>query len=574
MDRMPARLAELFESLVAKILQDQKEEGMKRLVYLSIVVGVLIGLLSAATAAQAADPIPPSITTPNKVESPIGTLEFTDGMPSQDTLARVYDNLDFTHAFEAFVNTIQGVSVHAMHQGYLAAGVNDNTALISADMMDAKAMFLTANADTVYTSGFLDLTKGPMVLETPPRFLGGINDYWFRWVTDVGGPGPDRGLGGKYLIVPPGYDGPLPEGGFFISHAKTTYVIWFGRMFLENNSPKPAVEQIREFIKIYPYEAGGVGTSYAAFLRGEVHLGAITPPPETVFHDISGKVMNTIPPNDFSYYEKLNEVVQQQPAGSLDPELMGPIAAIGIVKGQPFAPDARMKKILTEAVAVGNATARSLFVSPRDPSWYYYPGSAWMPLTLFVSGYDFETPPPVIEGPVQDGLRTPEGVKTFPPTGYSMLDARTSFYYGVIMVSPAEAMRLSGIGSQYLMTTVDADKDYFDGAKTYKVTLPADVPAKNFWSLTLYDNQTRSMLDTPQRYPRAGSQSYPSPAAEPNADGSTTVYFAPEQPEGVARGNWIQTIPGRGWFVLLRFYGPLEPFFDKTWQPGEIELVP
>jgi hypothetical protein len=522
---------------------------------------------------EMATDIPASITTPDSVESRIGTLEFTDGMPSQETLDKVYDNLDFTHAFEAFVNTIQGVNIHAIHQGLLAAGVKDNEVLIFSELMDAKSVNLTANADTVYTSGFLDLAGGPMVLETPPKYLGAINDYWFRWVIDLGGPGPDRGLGGKYLILPPGYDGPLPEGGFFTARAETTYVLWLGRMFLENNSPKPAAEQMRKFIKIYPYEAGGAGASFAAFLRGEARLGQITPPPETVFHEGSGKVMNTIPPNDFSYYEMLNEVVQQEPAGSLDPELMGSIAAIGIVKGQPFAPDARMKQILTEAVAVANATARSLFMNPRDPSWYYYPGSAWMPLTLTISGYDFETPPPVIEGPVQDGVRTPSGVKPFPPTGYRMLDARTNFFYGVFMASPAEGMLLSGIGSQYLMATVDANKEYFDGARTYKVTLPESIPAASFWSLTVYDNQTRSMLDTPQRYPRAGSQSYPSPAAEPNADGSTTVYFAAEQPGGVARGNWIQTIPGRGWFVMLRFYGPLESFFDKTWRPGEIEMV-
>jgi hypothetical protein len=517
---------------------------------------------------------PSMITTPDKVESRIGTLEFTDGMPSQDTLDKVYDHLDFTHAFEAFMNALQGVSMHALHQGFREAGVKDNEVLIHSELVDAKSVFLTANADTVYTGGFLDLTSGPMVLETPPRFLGAINDYWFRWVIDLGGPGPDRGLGGKYLILPPGYDGPLPEGGFFIAQAETTYVMWFGRMFLENDSPEPAVEQSRRFLKIYPYQAGGAGTSFATFLRGEVQLGPITPPPEAVFHDLSGQVMNTIPPNDYGYYEMLNEVVQQQPAGSLDPELMGSIAAIGIVKGQPFAPDARMKRILTEAVEVANATARSLFMRPRDPSWYYYPGSAWMPLTLTISGYDFETPPPEIEGPVQDGVRTPQAAKPFPPTGYRMLDARTNFYYGAIMVSPAEGMLVSGMGSQYLMATVDANKAYLNGAKTYKVTLPVGIPAKNFWSFTVYDTQTRAMADTPQRYPRAGSQSYPSPAAEPNADGSTTVYFAPEQPDGVARGNWIQTIPGRGWFVLLRLYGPLEPFFDKTWQPGEIELVP
>ena len=433
----------------------------------------------------------------------------------------------------------------------------------------------SANADTVYAFGILDLTQGPMVAGGASEdFLACINDGWYRWVTDIGASGPDRGLGGKYLILPPGYDGPLPEGGFFTARAGTTHVLWWGRMFLENNSPKPAVEQIRKFIKIYPYETGGVGTSFAAFLRGEAQLGSITSPPETVFHEGSGKVMNTIPPNDFSYYEMLNEVVQQEPAGSLDPELMGSVAAIGIVKGQPFAPDARMKKILTEAVEVANATSRSLTMNPRDPPGTITPVR---PGGIQCSSVATTSRPrrPMIEGPVREGVRTPEGVKTFPPTGYRTLDIRTvSTSTDLSAVSPAMAMRLSGIGSQYLVATMDANKEYFDGAKTYKVTLPKDIPAANFWSLTVYDTQTRSMLDTPQRYPRAGSQSYPSPAAEPNADGSTTVYFAPEQPDGVACGNWIQTIPGRGWFVLLRLYGPLEPFFDKTWRPGEVELVP
>lgn len=527
----------------------------------------------ATAAAQPTTAIPPSIQTPDRVASRIGVLEFADGMPAQDTLDKIYDNLDFTHAFEAFVNAIPGVSMHAMRLGFRDAGVKDNEVLIFSELMDAKSLILTTNADTVYASGFLDLTGGPMVLETPPGFLGAVNDYWYRWVIDVGGPGPDRGLGGKYLIVPPGYAGPLPEGDYFVACARTEHVMFFGRLFLVDNDPRPAVATARQFLKIYPYRAGGAGTSYAAFLRGAVQLAPLAPSAATVFHEGSGQVMNTVPPNDWSYYVLLDEVVQQEPAGSLNPELMGSIAAIGIIKGQPFAPDGRMKKILTEAVAVANATARSLFVKPRDPSWYYYPGSAWMTMPLFISGYDFETPPPEILGPLERGVRTPADVRTFPSTGYRMLDARTSFFYGVVAVSPAEAMRLSGIGSQYLTATMDANKQYLDGARTYKLTLPQGIPAKNFWSLTVYDNQTRAMLDTPQRFPRAGSQSYPSPAAAPAANGSTTIYFAPEQPAGVARGNWVQTLPGRGWFVMLRLYGPLEPYFDKTWQPGEIELV-
>ena len=239
-----------------------------------------------------------------------------------------------------------------------------------------------------------------------------------------------------------------------------------------------------------------------------------------MFHEGSGKVMNTIPPNDFSYYEMLNDVVQQEPATALDPELMGPLAAIGIIKGKPFAPDARMKKILTEELAVANATSRILLMNPRDPSWFYYPGSAWMNF-LFISGSEFETPIPMV---------TREGAKPFPPTGYRTLDARTAFFYGVTGITPAMSMRVPGIGSQYLFAMLDANKQYFDGAKTYKVTLPKGIPQANFWSFTVYDNQSRSMLDTPQHYPRAGSQSYPSPAAAPNADGSTTIYFGPSQP--------------------------------------------
>lgn len=528
----------------------------------ALVAGAFLALARLAEA-QTSPVIPPAISTPDRVDSRIGVLDFKDGAPSPATLEKVYDNVDFTHAYEAFVNTMQGVNAAAIHKGLADIGVKDNEMLVFSRLMDAKSLFLTANADTVYFFGFLDLTNGPMVLETPPNALGTLDDMWWRWVIDFGAPGPDRGAGGKYLILPPGYDGTLPEGGFFVARARTNRVIILGRMFMENDNPTPAAELIRKFTKIYPYEAGGAGTSIAEFLSGKSKLGRIAPPPETVFHEGSGQVMNTIPPNDFSYYELLNEMVQQEPATALDPELMGPIAAIGIVKGKPFAPDARMRKILTDALAVGNATSRSLLMAPRAADWYYYPGSAWTNF-LFVSGYEFETPIPMI---------TPEGVKPFPPTGYRTLDARSAFFYGITGITPAMAMRLPGIGSQYLVAFQDANKHYFDGAKTYRVTLPKDIPAAKFWSLTLYDNQTRSMLDTPQRYPRAGSQSSPSPAAEADASGGTTVYFGPKQPDGVKRGNWIQTTPGKGWFMILRLYSPLEPFFDKSWRPSEIELV-
>ena len=536
---------------------------MKQLALLVISMVSATLILPRVATAQTAPSIPPSITTPDKIKSRLGPLDFKDGMPSPATMAKVYDNLDFTHAVNAFMNTMQGVNMAAARKGILAVGVKDNEIGVFSELMDAKALFLTANADTVYFFGFIDLTKGPIVLETPPGALGVLDDMWWRWITDFGLPGSDRGLGGKYLLLPPGYDGNLPEGGYYVARSRTTRVVILGRLFMENSDPKPAADLIRKTTKIYPYEAGGVGTSIAEFLTGEVKLARPTTPQPTLFHELSGKVINTIPPNDFSFYEMLNEVVQQEPATSLDPELMGSVAAIGIIKGKPFAPDERMKTILTEALAVANATSRTLFVNPRAADWYYYPGSAWMN-PLFISGSEFETPIPMI---------TREGVKLFPPTGYRTLDARTAFFYGVTGITPAMSMRLTGIGSQYLFAGLDADKQYFDGAKTYKVTLPKGIPEEKFWSFTLYDNMTRSMLDTPQRYPRAGSQSYPSPAAEPDADGTTSVYFGPTQPAGVKRGNWIQTNPKKGWFVILRLYSPLEPFFAKTWRPSEIALV-
>ena len=192
------------------------------------------------------------------------------------------------------------------------------------------------------------------------------------------------------------------------------------------------------------------------------------------------------------------------------------------------------------------------------------PDSNWQNI-LFVTGYEFETPIPLI---------TPEGVKPFPATGYRQLDARRTFFYGVTGITPAMAMRLPGIGStNTCWPMVDAQKNHFDGAQDLQAHLPKGIPAENFWSLTVYDNMTRSMLDTPQRYPRAGSQSYPSPAAETNADGSTTIYFGARQPVGVKRGNWIQTVPGKSFIPALRLYSPLEPFFARQWQPSEVELV-
>jgi hypothetical protein len=525
----------------------------------------LLTLLALPAAAQVSNETLQSLSTPDQVETSIGTLEFDDGAPTAATAQTVFDALDFTRALNAYNNSFRGASAYAIREGLESIGAKDDDVTIFSDLMDASSLFLTANADTVYYMSVVDLAQGPMVIEQPPRGLGAINDMWFSWVIDVGFPGPDRGLGGKYLIVPPGYDGPLPEGGYFIAQSKTHRVLYAARSFLVDNDPKPAVANIKANMKIYPYAPGSYGTSIAEALKGEVRLAPEPKMPETRFVEGSGRSFNTIPPSDYGFFAMINENVQDEPAGSYDVELAGQLAAIGIVKGKEFNPDQRMKKILTDAAAVGNAAGRALNwrFAEQHPDWAYYPDSHWGNM-LFEGGAFFETGPPLFE----KGM-----FKPLPPTGARTLDSRTAFYYAYTLDSPAMIMRIPDVGSQYLMGFLDADAEPLDGAKTYKVILPKDIPARAFWSLTLYDNQTRSMLQTPQKYPRAGSQSYPSPAADAAEDGSTTVWFAPEHPEGVARGNWIQTDPEKGWFTILRLYSPLPSFFDKTWRAGEIELV-
>jgi hypothetical protein len=508
-----------------------------------------------------------SLSTPEQLESRLGTLEFVDGVPSRETVETVYDHLDFVHALNVFLNGYAGASTYALHKGFQEAGANDNEILMFSELLGSESLFLTANADTVYFIGIVDLTSGPMVVETPPQALGIFDDMWWRWIIDFGLPGPDRGEGGKYLLVGPGYDGSLPDSGYHIGHSRTTRAFLLGRSFINENpgmDPAPTVELIKRTTKIYPYAQGGFGTSIATLLNGEVRRNPPAEIPETVFVEGSGKAFNTIPPNDFGFYELLNELVQEQPVGSTEIELMGELAAIGMVKGKPFAPDERMRRILEEAAVVGTATSRALVFDPRESEGFaYYDGSAWEN-PMWVSGYNFETPPPLV---------TENGIKPFPPTGVRALHPRIAWFYAYTGVTPAMCMRLPGVGSQYIFAFKDADGNHLDGAKTYRVTLPPDIPAARFWSFTAYDTETRSMLQTPQRYPRAGSQSYPTPAAIAAADGSTEIVFGPECPADTPEGNWVQTTERKGWFPILRLYSPGQSFFDKSWRPSEIEVL-
>jgi hypothetical protein len=470
--------------------------------------------------------IPRAITTPNTVQTRLGTLKFFDGFPDDATVAKVYDNLDFQRGVQAFLTAMPGASLYAMREGLRSAGGTDNQTVLSTEtLLDSKTLLLTANTETVYNFMWLDLKDGPLVIETPPNVLGLIDDFWFHYVGDLGNAGPDRGKGGKFLLLPPGYTDEVPEG-YFVFHSKT-FGNWFGwRGFAVNGDTKPAVETTKKLAKVYP-------------------LAQAKNPPPMKFINISGKAFNTIHANDFTFFEEINHVVQEEPTDALDPETLGLLASIGIEKGKPFAPDARMKKILTESVAVGNATARAIVFKSRINEAYYYPNSAWC--TPFIGGsHEFLTQP-----------------------GVRYLDARTMMFYYATGVTPAMAMKMVGAGSQYQLAFTDSEGKPFDGSKTYRIHLPPNIPAKQFWSFVVYDNQTRSMLQTDERFPSTGSQKKDIVI---NSDTSADVWFGPTAPAG-HEANRVQTVPGKGWNVIFRLYGPLQPWFEKTWKPGEFELV-
>jgi len=477
--------------------------------------------------------IPVGITTPDKVETSIGALEFFDGAPMPATADKVYDYLNTARGVESFLKGIPLASMYSMLRGLdAAAGSEVHQVVIHDKLMDSKSLYLTANTSTLYLWAVLDLKRdGPTVIDTPPGMLGLINDAAFHYIADIGPAGPDQGKGGKYLVLPPDYEGDVPKG-YFVVQAKS-YRHWVLLRASIADGVDKAATLIKDNLKMYP-------------------LSKIDNPPAMEFTSGSGNAFNTIHANDFEFYEELNAVIQYEPYGFIDAERRGLFASIGIEKGKEFNPDARMKKLLVDAVAIGNASARSIV-------WY-----------------------PKING-------TLKGVQIYPDTNSSWImaytgknvyfngedgqtmntDARVMFHYPYTGVSPAMAVSRVGVGSDYGIAYVDSQKQPFNGGKTYKLHIPADVPAKDFWAITHYDSQTRSMLQTSQKFPSVGSQTE---GIRKNDDGSYNIYFAPKAPEGY-ENNWLETIPGKSWFLALRIYGPLEPWRNKTWRPGEVELV-
>jgi hypothetical protein len=458
-----------------------------------------------------------SLSSPDRVDSPFGTLNFFDGVPTGDTVNVIYDALDLIRGIEVFLNCLPGASLVAFRRGLRSIGVVSPAVVAYTDpSADSTVLALTPNTETTYGTTFLDLKAwGPTVIESPPGSLCVIDDFWFRYVADMGIPGPDQGQGGKYLYLPPGYDGDVPDGYFV--YTSPTYTNW---VVLRALGGVPDMQKTR----IYPLADAGS-------------------PPENTWINMVGTAFNTVHANDFTFFEELDELVQEEPVEALDAERAGQLAAIGIANGQPFAPDERMRGILEQAARIGAGIARATAYAPRDPGAKIY--GTWK--NAFVGGsYEF----------LRNGAR--------------LLDARAQFHYVATVITPAMAHAQVGAGSAYAYTVHDSGGDVLDGGRTYRLHVDPDPPAKNFWSVDLYDTQTRSLLQVPSTiHPALASTSG---TVQPNDDGSYDLYFGPTAPEG-KESNWVQTVRGKSWFPLFRLYGPLQAWFDQTWKLNEFEPI-
>lgn len=457
------------------------------------------------------------------VKTRFGDFEFKNGYPTPTAADALLDQLKFNRAIEVYLTQMPVVSLAAEHRGLAAFGVGSfNEVIMWESLLDAETLMLTPNPETVYALGHMDLkSTGPIVMEAPPKMLGFAMDVRQRYLVDIGPLGPDKGKGGKYLFLPPGYTGEVPDG-YFVTKSPT-YELGFGlRGFQVDGKTDQAVSLMKQ-IKIYP-------------------LAKKDNPPAMKFVNGSGKPIVMIHPDNFEYFEMLALIVAEEPAEIFTPLERFQMQAIGIEKGKPFNPNAKTKAMLGEAARTGGAFARANAFASPVPDTYFYPDRKWQ--------YFGEMP------------------YNFMRDGVVDVDRRAYVHYMGIGNSPAMVVKNIGAGSYYLWAYKDSAGEFLDGAKSYKLHIPPKVPVKDFWSVVVYDSQSRAELKNGQKFPAVSLYTGP----KVNADGSADVYFGPEIPPGQEK-NWIKTVPGKGWFPFFRFYGPLEPLYEKTWKLSDIELV-
>ena len=463
---------------------------------------------------------------PDRIETNFGTLEFElEAFPNEETAQKLYDELDLQRATQAYMDFYPALSLHAIVKSQIRDfGFRNSSdiAVAAGPGWKPSEPFLTGNNSTVYAIASLDLKiDGPTVVDIPPGMYGTANDAVFKYLVDFGAVGPDKGKGGKYLFLPPGYEGDVPDGYFAIN--SPSYRIWvMMRGFGEVGLGEQAVEWFRQRLKVYPLSTG---------------------PREARFTNATGVGINPLPAEDGSVFEMLNEIIQHEPKELFGAEQLGRLATLGIVKGKPFNPDARMQRILDQGAKQGAAMSRAIVYASREPDIRYWSDRHWEKMFLYNT--------------------------TFERDGVNDIDARTLWHYQAIVVSPNLLSTTPGAGTAYLTTFRDNNGSYLDGGKAYRLRVPANPPVKRFWAVTAYDPATRGLLDAGGNVNKSvGSLDDP----EVNADGSVDVYFGHKAPKGKEK-NWVPTNDKKGFFLVFRFYGPLEGYIDKSWVLNDLERI-
>jgi len=514
---------------------------MQRRTLLSLAAATPLGALLARPRAAAARPA----DTTERFAEP-SRLPFRENRPTPETARALRDELLFQRATQAYLWALPLVNTLGMKAGSEKTfGAGFHVMPVWKKRLDAKTLITTPNSDVIYAMSYVDLGKdGPLVFEAPPRLQGILLDFWQRPIPvdggtfqgDVGFFGPDQGQGGKFLLLPPGYKGEVPEG-YFVYRSGTNNVFIFLRAFYPDpTNLRPAVELIEQS-KVYP-------------------LGAKARPMQ--FPDASGVPVDMLPLRDGAAFDRLKQLVDSEGPHLDDPDARGLLAAIGIVKGQPFAPDAHTLEILDLAARTGYRMSRVIgfeeTVSGR--SFQVYPDRHWLnPMA--------DATPERPSGPLDLAWHRTEG-------GQLDLDTRIWFFTNYYSISPGMLSQVPGKGAGYVIAFRDADGVPLTGNPHYRLNLPRDVPAANFWSVTIYEAENASGLANGQPFPSLGSRDEPAK----NADGSIDLYFSPKPPAG-KESNWLATVPGRGFFAVIRLYGPTKPFLDRSWKPGDfVKLKP
>jgi len=473
----------------------------------------------------------------------LANAPFVGGYPTKESVAALGEEMLFQRSVQSYLWALPALSMYAMKEGSERAfGSGYNVLPIWKRRLNPKTLITTPNFDVIYAMGYLDLRKdGPIVIEAPPALQGVLDDFFQRplrsecdidgrrWSGDVGLLGPDKGLGGRYLVLPPDFYQEAPQGHFtFRSRTYGVFVFWRG--FFQDPKQLDAPVKVMEQTRIYP-------------------LGKEATAESMHFPDASGVPVNMLFPRDSSAFDMLARFIDSEYVDPADMDMRGMLAAIGIIKGQRFAPDLHTRMILDRAARCAGRVVRyiPLEVTANMPGGKYYKDRQ----------YVNEFPPGI----------TPEfAAPALSPT-YTHLDTRSGFFTEAYSASPTMAINLPDAGAQYPCAFQDGDGEYLIGDRSYRMHLPAGIPVKLFWSVTIYEAETASGLDNGQQLPSINAMDKPAI----NSDGSIDIYFGPKSPG--PRRNWLATVPGVGFFVILRLYGPTLEFYDQTWKPSDLEKV-